>query len=114
MLNRYYQEELDFLRELGREFAREHPTLAPALAEAGSDPDVERVLEGTAFLTGSVRRKLEDDLPEITQALLEMLWPHYLRPVPSTAIVEFAHPPKPKITGSERVPRGKTELESVP
>jgi type VI secretion system protein ImpG len=114
MLNRYYQEELVFLRELGREFAREHPTLAPSLAEAGSDPDVERVLEGTAFLTGAVRRKIDDDLPEITQALLEMLWPHYLRPVPSTAIVEFAHPPKPKITGSERVPRGKTELESVP
>ena len=114
MLNRYYQEELDFLRELGREFAREFPTLAPALAEAGSDPDVERVLEGTAFLTGAIRRKLEDDLPEITQALLEMLWPHYLRPVPSTSIVEMAHPAKPKITGTTRVPRWTTELESVP
>jgi len=114
MLKQYYQEELDFLRELGREFAREHPTLAPSLAEAGSDPDVERVLEGTAFLTGSVRSKLDDDFAEITQALLEMLWPHYLRPVPSTSIVEFLHPAKPKITGSERVARGTTELESVP
>ena len=114
MLNRFYQEELEFLRELGREFAQEYPTLAPALAETGSDPDVERVLEGTAFLTGALRRKLDDDLPEITQTLLEMLWPHYLRPVPSTAIVEMVHPAKPKISGTEHVPRHSTELESVP
>ncbi len=113
MQSRFYQEELEFLRDLGREFAREHPTLAPALGEPGSDPDVERVLEGTAFLTGAIRQKLADDLPEITQTLFEMLWPHYLRPVPSTSILEFVHPAKPKITGTEPIPRG-TELESVP
>jgi type VI secretion system protein ImpG len=113
-INPYYQEELEFLRELGREFARENPTLAPMLAETGSDPDVERVLEGTAFLTGLVRQRLDDDLPELTQTLLEMLWPHYLRPVPSLTIVEFAHPQKPKVGATQLLPRGSTELESVP
>ena len=114
MFTRYYQEELELLRELGRDFARDHPTLAPHLAEAGTDPDVERLLEGVAYLTGGIRERLDDDFPQLTQTLLEMLWPHYLRPVPSTAILEFTHPAKPKITATERIPRGVTELESVP
>ncbi len=114
MTNPYFQEELEFLRELGREFARENPTLAPMLAERGTDPDVERVLEGTAFLTGLVRQRLDDDLPELTQTLLEMLWPHYLRPLPSLCVVEFAHPPKPKVGTTQRIARAETELESVP
>jgi len=114
MFTRYYQEELELLRELGRDFSREHPTLAPHLGEAGSDPDVERVLEGVAYLTGGIRERLDDDFPQLTQTLLEMLWPHYLRPVPSSAIVEFSHPAKPKVTSTERIPRTATELESVP
>jgi type VI secretion system protein ImpG len=114
MFTRYYQEELELLRELGREFSREHPALAPHLAEAGTDPDVERVLEGVAYLTGGIRERLDDDFPQLTQTLLEMLWPHYLRPVPSTSIVEFAHPAKPRVSSSERIVRGTTELESVP
>jgi type VI secretion system protein ImpG len=114
MLNRYFQDELDFFRDLSREFAREHPTLAPALAEASSDPDVERILEGTAFLTAAIRQKLEDDLPELTQSLLQMLWPHYLRPVPSTTIVEFMHPTRVKVSGRELLRRGEVQLDSVP
>jgi len=113
MNTRYYQEELQYLRELGREFALEHPHLAPMLAEAGSDPDVERVLQGVAYLTGAIRERLDDDLPELTQTLLEMTWPHYLRPLPSFSIVEFQHPGKPKVTTTQRVPRVETELDSV-
>ena len=114
MLSRYYQAELDFLRDLSREFAAEHPVLAPALAEAGSDPDVERLLEGTAFLTAAIREKLDDDLPEITQTLLSMLWPHYLRPVPSCSILEFKHPKPPKVTTTELLPARETEVASIP
>jgi type VI secretion system protein ImpG len=114
MIRPYYQEELEFLRELGREFARENPLLAPALAEPGSDPDVERVLQGVAFLTALIRQRLDDDLPEVTTALLDMLWPHYLRPVPSLCVVEFTHPRNPKITATQTLPRVTTELESVP
>ena len=113
MITRYYQEELQYLRELGSDFAREHPNLAPMLAEASSDPDVERVLQGVAFLTGAIRERLDDDLPELTQTLVEMTWPHYLRPIPAFSIVEFQHPAKPKVTTTQRVPRFETELDSV-
>jgi type VI secretion system protein ImpG len=111
---RYYQEELQYLRELGQDFAREHPHLGPMLAEASSDPDVERVLQGVAYLTGAIRERLDDDLPQLTQTLLEMTWPHYLRPLPSFSIVEFQHPSKAKITTTQRVPRFETEIDSTP
>lgn len=113
MINPFYEEELEYLREMGRELARENPALAPMLSEASSDPDVERVLEGVAFLTGLIRERLEDDLPELTQTLLAMTWPHYLQPLPSLSVVEFEHPPKPKVNTTQRIPRMTTELDSV-
>ena len=113
MNTRYYKEELQYLRELGQDFARQHPHLAPMLAEASSDPDVERVLQGVAYLTGAIRERLDDDLPELTQTLLEMTWPHYLRPLPSFSIVEFRHPTKPMVTTTQSIPRFETELDSV-
>ncbi|HEX6929366.1 MAG TPA: type VI secretion system baseplate subunit TssF, partial [Gammaproteobacteria bacterium] len=61
MNNQYYQRELDELRELAVEFARAYPALAPRLTGPSPDPDVERVLEGTAFLTGRIRQKIDDD-----------------------------------------------------
>ncbi|TAK06641.1 MAG: type VI secretion system baseplate subunit TssF [Candidatus Manganitrophaceae bacterium] len=110
--NKYYQDELTFLREMGREFARAYPAAAPFLADRGSDPDVERLLEGFAFLTGRIRQKLDDEFPELVHALMSLLWPHYLRPIPSMSIVEFT-----PITGAVRerqpVPRG-TEVASLP
>ena len=57
MFNKYYQDELTYLRELGKEFAAAYPAIAPLLAERGADPDVERLLEGVAFLTGRIRQK---------------------------------------------------------
>ncbi|MGH7298137.1 MAG: type VI secretion system baseplate subunit TssF, partial [Polyangiaceae bacterium] len=54
MFNKYFQDELAYLRELGREFSQAYPTLAPLLADRGVDPDVERLLEGVAFLTGRI------------------------------------------------------------
>ena len=87
--NKYYQDELLYLRELGREFSSAHPEAASFLAEPGSDPDVERLIEGFAFLTARVREKLDDELPEITHSLMEMFWPHYLRPLPSCTTLQF-------------------------
>jgi len=87
--SRYYQAELANLRTLAGEFARAHPALAPMLAEPSADPDVERLLEGVAFLTGMVREKLDDDFPELIQGLTDLIFPHYLRPVPSLSIVAF-------------------------
>ena len=87
--NRYYQSELSALRQLGRRFSERNPALAPFLAEAGQDPDVERLLEGFAFLTGRLRQKLDDELPELTHSLMQLLWPNYMRPLPAFSILQF-------------------------
>lgn len=89
MFNKYYQDELAYLREIGREFARAHPEAAHFVGETSRDPDVERLLEGFAFLAARIRQKLEDELPEVTHDLIEMFWPHYLRPVPSMTVLQF-------------------------
>lgn len=89
MINTYYQDELRYLREVGPEFAEAHPQIARYLGDPGADPDVERLLEGVAFLCGRIRQKLDDELPELTASLMSLLWPHYLRPLPSLAILEF-------------------------
>lgn len=89
MSNAYYQDELRYLREVGPEFARSNPEIARFLGDRGSDPDVERLLEGVAFLCGRIRQKLDDELPEITANMMSLLWPHYLRPIPSMSILEL-------------------------
>ncbi len=89
MKNAYYQDELRYLRETGPEVARANPEIARYLADRGSDPDVERLLEGTAFLCGRIREKLDDELPEFTASMMGLLWPHYLRSVPSMAIMQL-------------------------
>ncbi len=88
-LDRYFQSELSALRQLGRRFSERNPALAPFLAEAGQDPDVERLLEGFAFLTARLRQKLDDELPELTHSLMHLLWPHYMRPIPAFSILQF-------------------------
>lgn len=90
---RYFDAEMRYLREAGDEFARAHPDRAAGLNldKAGArDPYVERLFEGFAFLMGRLREKLDDDLPELTGGLVSMLWPHYLRTIPSLSIVEFS------------------------
>jgi len=87
--NHYYQSELSALRQLGRRFSERNPALAPFLGEAGQDPDVERLLEGFAFLTGRLRQKLDDELPELTHSLMHLLWPNYMRPLPAFSILQF-------------------------
>ena len=105
MFNKYYQDELAFLREMGKEFSKAYPALAHMLAERGSDPDVERLMEGFAFLAGRIRQKLDDEFPEITHTLLTLLWPQYLRPIPSMSIVEFTPVPN-AIRERARIARG--------
>jgi type VI secretion system protein ImpG len=112
MFNKYYQDELLYLRELGTEFARAHPAAAHFLSTPGSDPDVERLLEGFAFIAGRIRQKLDDELPEVTHALVGLLWPHYLRPVPATSILEL-QPVLAALRQSKHVPRG-VEVQSIP
>ena len=88
--NRYYQSELNALRQLGRRFCERNPALAPFLGDRGRDPDVERLLEGFAFLTGRLRQKLDDQLPELSHSLMHLLWPNYMRPIPAFSMLQFA------------------------
>src|SRR4030042_1552847 len=104
MFNRYYQEELAHLKEVGADFARAHPALAPMLSGPSADPDVERLLEGVAYLTALLRQKLDDEFPEIVHDLMHLIWPHYLRPVPSTTLITFS--PKQTLKQSLKIPAG--------
>ncbi|WP_194437803.1 type VI secretion system baseplate subunit TssF [Vibrio fluminensis] len=87
--DKYFREELAFLKEQGKEFTEIHPQLSRFLHGRTTDPDVERLLEGFAFLTARLRQKVEDEFPELTHSLINMLWPNYLRPIPSMSIVAF-------------------------
>ena len=109
--NHYYQSELTALRQLGRRFSERSPALAPFLAQAGRDPDVERLLEGFAFLTGRLRQKLDDELPELTHSLMHLLWPNYMQPLPAFSILQFD--PLPTPGPALQVPRD-TPVESLP
>lgn len=91
-LLQYYNRELQFLRELGGEFAKEFPKIAGRLGLEGFecvDPYVERLLEGFSFLAARVQLKIDAEFPQFTQHLLEVIYPHYLAPTPSMAIVHF-------------------------
>jgi type VI secretion system protein ImpG len=88
----YYERELSFLRHMGAEFAARYPKVASRLVieqDKCEDPHVERMLEAFAFLAARVHLKVDDDFPEITSALLSILYPHYLRPIPSMSVAEF-------------------------
>lgn len=111
MAYRYYQQQLQNLRELGKEFSRAHPAVAPFLGGESRDPDVERLLEGVAFLTGLVSERIDDEYPELIHSLTSIVFPHHLCPIPSLSIVAFA--PKASLMEPIRVLRG-TFLDSRP
>ncbi|MFC4521898.1 type VI secretion system baseplate subunit TssF [Cupriavidus pinatubonensis] len=93
---RYYEAEMRYLREAGKEFAQAFPDRARMLnidRIGERDPHVERLFEGFAFLMGRLRHKLDDELPELTEGLVSMLWPHYLRMIPSLSILELIPSP---------------------
>ncbi|MCX2890166.1 MULTISPECIES: type VI secretion system baseplate subunit TssF [unclassified Pseudomonas] len=100
-----FSEELRYLHELGNDFAKDNPRLARFLGDRASDPDVERLIEAFAFLTARLRLKLEDDLPELTHPMLQLLWPNYLRPLPSMTIIQFA-PRKQSLSQSQQIAKG--------
>lgn len=96
-LLRYYERELQYIRGMGAEFARDYPKIAGRLGLDGfecADPYVERLLEGFAFLAARVQLKLDAEYPVFTQHLLEMVYPHYLAPIPSMVVAEFQPDPK--------------------
>ena len=91
-LLRYYERELAHLREVGGEFARDYPKVAGRLGletYACADPYVERLLEGFSFLAARVQLKIDAEFPRFTNHLLELVYPQYLAPTPSMAVVQL-------------------------
>ncbi len=109
----YYEKELAFIRQMGSEFANEHPKIAGRLginAETIEDPHVSRLIEGFAYLNARIQHKLDDDFPELSDGLLEVLFPHYHRPIPSMTITQFIADEE-KLESSYRLPKN-TLLET--
>ena len=115
-LMNYYERELTYIRQMGAEFAQKYPRIAGRLKlepERCEDPHVERLLEGFALLAARVHLKIDDDFPEISTALLESLYPHYVRPVPSMSVVQYQLDPKQgKTTSSLQIPKGSAILSN--
>lgn len=117
-LLRLYNDELSHLREMGAEFAQAFPKIAGRLGMQGNevaDPYVERMLEGYAFLAARVQLKLQARFPDFTQHLLELVYPHFLAPIPSMAIVRLE--PDPDAGRMEQgfvVPRGTRLTSQLP
>ena len=95
----YYNNELKYIRQHADRFAKAHPKVAERLRlnpdDASDDPHVERLIEAFAYLTARVRQKLDDEFPELTGSLLDVLYPHYQAPIPSMAVVKFEGLRKP-------------------
>jgi type VI secretion system protein ImpG len=109
-LLRYYSQELQHLREMGGEFAVQYPKIAGRLGLEGfecADPYVERLLEGFAFMAARVQMKIDAEFPRFTQHLSELVYPHFLAPTPSMAIVQLQPDPgNPALNAGYRVARG--------
>lgn len=116
-LRLYYEQELDYLRKEGVQFAKEHPKIAARLVLEDTkceDPHVERLLEAFAFLTARVHLKIDDEFPEITEALLTVLYPQLVRPIPAISVVEFKlDSEKGKLASSISIP-SNSPLHSRP
>jgi type VI secretion system protein ImpG len=111
-----YERELVTMRQLCREYAERYPKVAAKLqmgGEACDDPHVERLIQSVALLCARVSKRLDDAYPQFTEALLNLLFPHYLRPFPSCAIARFLPPAAGAGGATGKVPRG-TLLESAP
>ena len=106
----YYERELVYLRQLGAEFAEKYPKIASRLQLEPTrceDPHAERIIEAFAFLAARIHLKIDDEFPEITEALLGILYPHYVRPIPSMTMVEFfVDPEESGLTSGIVIPRG--------
>ncbi len=113
----HYERELGLLRRYAREFAEHHPKIAGKLLIAGEvceDPHIERMIQSFALLNARMSTRLDDDFPEFTEALFEVLYPHFLRPFPSCSIVRFDYrglAETGKLSAASTIPRG-TELKT--
>lgn len=104
MISELYQRELHALREKAAEFSRKYPAYAPHLGGTSSDPDVERILEGVAFLGAGIQERLDAGFPQFAQSLLNLVAPQHIEEIPSTTIMSFT--PKSILKEPLTIPAG--------
>ncbi|WP_330961571.1 type VI secretion system baseplate subunit TssF [Photobacterium sp. 53610] len=107
----YFEQELRFIRDEATEFSARHPGAARALGirkDSIDDPQIARLVESVALLNGRLQQRLDDSFPELTESLVRLLFPHYLRPVPSYTVLDFEI--SPEANAVHRIPAG-TEFE---
>jgi type VI secretion system protein ImpG len=106
----YYERELLFMRQMAQEFRRQYPSVAPRLlleANRSADSHVERLFQSFAFLAGRTQQRLADEFPEISDAFLQIVYPHYLNPIPSLTLLEFElDPVRAQMPGGFELKRG--------
>lgn len=115
-LLQYYERELTYIREMGAEFAKKYPKIAGRLqleADKCEDPHTERLIEAFALLCGRIHHKIDDDFPEITESLFQIIYPHYISPIPSMTVVRF-DPVRQTIPASGLTIEKGTQLYSKP
>jgi type VI secretion system protein ImpG len=115
MIYRYFENEMRYLHEASKAFAEAYPERARYLnidSVEDRDPYVERLFEGFAFLAGRIHERLDDDLPEITQRLVGLLYPHFLKPMPACCIVALQ--PREGLVQEPVVLPRRTEVLSAP
>src|SRR6185437_8866615 len=104
-----FRDELNYLREAGQSFAHQHPKLAERLElsrEGSADPHVERLIESFAFLTSRIQRRLDSEFPEFTSALMGLLYPNLVNPIPPMTLARIvADPARGKLTAGYDLPR---------
>ncbi|CAN1553736.1 COG3519 Type VI protein secretion system component VasA [Burkholderiaceae bacterium] len=84
-----YLQELARLRTLGQEFAQEQPMVASYLGGESGDPDVERLLQGVAFLSALVRKKLDDEVPEFINDVVSLVGTDIVGPLPAMSVLKL-------------------------
>ncbi len=105
----YFERELAYLRRFGAEFGAKYSAVAARLnlePERCDDPHVERLLEAFSFLAARIHLRLDDDFPEISDALLNVLYPQSCRPVPSMAMVQFQSDPAQGKKAGQKIDAG--------
>ncbi|RDU94541.1 type VI secretion system baseplate subunit TssF [Trinickia dinghuensis] len=116
LLRHFYERELELLRRDMRAFAKRNPAAAARLSinsdGRSDDAGIERLAQSTALLHARHSVKIDDDYPELTEALIQRSYPQYLRPFPSCSVAQFdIEGMFDSLTESVRISRG-TQLQT--
>ena len=110
-LEEHYLDQLTHLQQSSQHFAQQHPNIASQLTQTPNDPHIQQLLQANAYLNAIVQKKLDDQFPELTHELINILYPYYLKPTPSISIIQFQ--PDQSLTNPIKIPQ-HTTVQSQP